>query len=113
MNTKSKEFQALRSKWYNKLKRAGFVDAETPSGSLKEFHSTKFTKKRGAEETRRYYELAGHLLSSYPFPDEVSKTIWRYHAAGMVSTEIARRTKVSLAVVEKLINDLQGHFVGV
>ena len=86
MDNKSKEFKALKSKWYSKLKKEGFEDIESSEDSLKVWETHVFTKRYGSTRfgaKRRYYELASHFLHEYKFDDDRTKLIWENHAAGV------------------------------
>lgn len=91
----SPKFKKLQSEWYKKLKVAGFEDAETQKGALKEWHSFRFNKNSSnltiqeMQETATYYTKAEHLLNSFEFKSELHKTIWKLHSEGKSYREIS------------------------
>jgi hypothetical protein len=109
MKIKSPEFRALQSKWYRRLKSEGFTDAEDAKGNLKKFHAKRFAQVKDFEAKQRYYELAEHLLQTFPFTSKESRLIWRRHAAGATSMEIAMELNISFEAVEASIEYVASH----
>lgn len=90
------DFECLKTYWYQKLKEAGFNDAENNRGYLKDWHSTRFTKDYTFEkfkEKRDYYQVASEFLFDYSFPNEFERQVWEFHVLGLSSREIAFELK--------------------
>lgn len=124
MNPKDKEFKALQTKWYEKLKKKGFEDIETDEDNLKVWHSFFFTDRRENRYTKgswdskeEYYRLAGQFLHEHEFIDATDRFIWEHHAAGKNNREIldllkSRRTKVrNVRHVDSRVRDLAEEMV--
>lgn len=97
---RTKKFEALRDKWYAKLEKSGFADAEQKDGHLKEWHSYNFSgsaRSRYSKELfaskEEYYRLAGAFLHSHTFKDERDRIIWEGHTHGKTLDEISAELK--------------------
>jgi hypothetical protein len=96
----SREFKALKAKWYGKLHKSGFDDIEHDEEHLKRNASEPFTSKtRGRryrdkqvyfESREEYYRLAGRFLNEHKFSDKKEELIWSLHSEGMSIREIAK-----------------------
>lgn len=91
---KTKKFLELRDKWYTKLEKSGFVDAEQDEDNLKQWDSYSFSGSRRARYNKdlysskeEYYQLAGKFLNSYEFKTKKERLIWECHAEGKTVTE--------------------------
>jgi hypothetical protein len=89
------EFVRLQKKWYKRLAKDGFEDAEDagPYRFLKDWHGTNFTHidpvvKQASEE---YWEDAFAFLNTHRFSRPIEKTIWRLHCQGLTKREIAQK----------------------
>lgn len=91
-----KEFEALRAKWYAKLKKDEFDDIEQLDGQLK-VHSQRIIRaqenKVAHEAKVDYYRLAGQFLHEYQFKRGLDKFIWSRHADGVSLRDIAEEIK--------------------
>ncbi len=108
---KSKELIKSQKEWYNKLKHEGFkdieyFDKEMEPKSMLYREATKFAiaNQNTFESTEQYYIEARQLYWEYDFEDEVSKSIWFYHAEGLAYRKIAKLLKVPYLRVFKTIN---------
>jgi transposase-like protein len=98
---KTKKFNALKDKWYKKLEKAGFEDAEDDENHLKQWHSFNFSDNKQSHRfsaalfssKAEYYRLAGQFLHTHEFKKPVEKVIWTYHADGKTNREISRLLK--------------------
>lgn len=112
---KNKSFQKLQEKWYGKLKKEGFEDAEHDEDHLKLHHKYRFDAyceeiTYNAKES--YYRLAGQFLGDHNFKTKTDKVIWDLHSQGFSYREIVKlarrhgiRTKKDkvLATVQRLV----------
>lgn len=109
MNKNSKEFLALKTKWYKKLDQSGFDDIEQDDDHLKRWHSRFFSSKYPTavfEAKQEYYRLAVHFYGTYKFDSDEEKTIWTLHANGKSIREII------LALKEKNIHSYKNKVHG-
>jgi len=114
MNRNSREFKSLQSKWYGKLKKSGFNDIEASSGMLKDYHSKRFTGSDAVSfsEKERYYQLAGQLLHTYPFPNATARAMWRMHAGGSSMEYISDALNLKIEIVARFVKKMEGHIKG-
>jgi hypothetical protein len=98
MNPDSPEFKALRAKWYARLARAGFKDAEVV-GHHQDFIKNPVTRHLygGAKEgrgfhagvRREYYEAAQDWYRrNKKWISPLHKKVWKLHSEGMTGREI-------------------------
>lgn len=121
LNKNDDEFLALQAKWYGKLKKSGFKDAEQDEDHLKVWSSRlfngtvngqQFTQKRSYYESREdYYRLAGWFLNEYPFKTPKDKLIWQLHSEGISIRNIIlilkkKHFKVHVRMVHPLLKEL-------
>lgn len=110
----SKDFLALRHKWYNKANRGSrykdieFTDWETgDSGNLLRGMSLADMERRWRPDKQRYYELARQhhwtLEERKPRPKRVHRRIWQLHSEGVSQANIATQLKVGRGTVAKVI----------
>lgn len=134
----SKEFKALRDKWYRKLAKSGFKEIEdvnSPNEMLKRWDSTWFMGRTSARpggkdytetksinspyakasdsgakfrQIQEYYYLAEHFLGEYQFAKVVHKRYWDMHSKGLSNREIAIKTKHSRKLINTVIKELKG-----
>ena len=101
MDWKNKQFQDLKAKWYKKLKKSGFEDAEQDEERLKSWSLEKNSKSRrpGASDSdvamlnsskAEYYRQAGFFLHEYKFESRIDRYIWEKHANGVSHRNIAK-----------------------
>lgn len=128
MSNLSAKDKKLQKKWYDKLKKEGFVDIEQDEDTLKSWHSqlfinrhTNFTEKSGKREAKfdatwftsqeEYYRLAGIFLHDHEFKSDIEKLIWELHSAGENKASIyrelvSRNRKVHREGIYKIIKTL-------
>ncbi len=114
MNTRDKDFQLLQDKWYAKLKKSGFEDAEKDEQSLKQYSSGLMGTQRESYSVRKvyydsvqdYYIMAEHFLNEHKFKSN-ERTIWSLHSQGISARDIALSTKSSKSVVSRKICQLR------
>jgi len=93
MDQNSPEFKALQKKWYKKLEKSGFEDAERPDGNLK-WWASRFDRKwynptaDAAKEA--YYRFAGQFLHGHTFEDPMEREIWALHSEGVSMRNIVK-----------------------
>lgn len=98
---KSKEFKALKDKWYSKLKSEGFKDAESfneASGEDKLIKWDTHEIRVRAEGTdpekfyvkQEYYYKAHQFLNNYSFKTQTDRHIWELHSEGYGFRMIAK-----------------------
>lgn len=107
---KTREFKKLQSKWYKKLEKSGFEEAENTaleSNPLKKWHSSYFQAvSHGAENAifkQEYFRLAGIFLHDYSFETRKDMKVWALHAQGLPIREIARLCKTQKDKIHKTI----------
>ena len=71
--------------WDRKLKRSGFVDAETRHDKLKTWtcRGRQARAKVCIEASAEYFRAAGFFLHEYKFESEVERAVWECHAEGL------------------------------
>lgn len=93
------ELKKLQKEWYKKLEDTGFNDIEKNESSeynVKRPVSKRFTEKnklfrKGTWVVKQeYYDMALEFLNVYPFPRELDKVIWEYHANGLTVRDISQ-----------------------
>ena len=96
---KSESYEALRDKWYGKLKKSGFKDIENCDTGLLNDWSLRFSRTDAAANVGRtvYYREAGQFFYSFPFANKVDKRIWELH-----SEAISIRNIVKILTKEKV-----------
>lgn len=114
---KDKKFEALKNKWYKKLKQSGFDDIENKNGDLKKYEATYWKRKaqyttesqmQTGEAKETYFRLAGHFLHDFSFESVEDKEIWKRHSAGETIDAISATTKsVSRYKIYKIIVGLR------
>lgn len=85
MDKNSKEFLALKRKWYAKLDKEGFKDIENEAGLLKKWSSYWLRSKHTSatfDAKQEYYRLAGQFLHDYQFGSALDRIIWEMHSEG-------------------------------
>lgn len=95
---KAESFADIQKKWYAKLKKSGFEDAERPEGD-------RFALKNPSEACKRdivikdyyakleYYSMARKFIHDYKFESNLEKVIWEYHSEGVSVRNIAKLLK--------------------
>ena len=109
----SKEFLKLQKKWYEKLKKSGFEDAETGpylkqySSRLFETNQHKMINNNNTElyyaTKEQYYRIAGHFLHEHVFQDPIHKTIWQEHSEGLSVREIGKLHRLGPNVIQRIV----------
>lgn len=92
----SKQFKALKDKWYKKLEKSGFEDAEKDENSLKSWHSYIFVVEDDTtfqESKKTYYSMAGKFFHDYVFKSKKDKAIWELHSEGISIRNINKTLK--------------------
>lgn len=119
----SLEFNELRKKWYEELKKGGFEDAEEFKGDyLRYWHSQLFQNKAlktngfyGPESFQiksDYFYYASQYAAWAEFQDETEKTIWYLHSEGLSSRSIAEKLgRFGHVKVNKTVQRLRAHFL--
>lgn len=106
------DFLALRKKWYAKLKKKGFKDAELidwktgDSYECMEGISKADLKRCYTPDKQRYYELARQWLWDLRERKDVSKrdlTIWGHHSDGRSYRWIEQKTGIKRGTTERVV----------
>lgn len=99
---KKSDYEKERDKWYAKLKKAGFEDAERNENDLKQGSSRLFIRHKYAavlwESKQEYYRLAEFFLNEHKFESELERAVWEYHTNGISASDISetlRKAKVT------------------
>ena len=109
---KTKAFKDLNAKWYAKLKKDGFEDAESDEDHLIDWSRTLFSKRPEYDQSKEeYYRLAGQFLHDHTFQTETERKIWELHQDGVSIRKIVKllkkkRLKVSHVSVFQTIKSL-------
>lgn len=109
----TKKFKALQERWYNRLAKDGFKDAEVFKENnvyLRDLHSTYFQKKYDPKAFRYkqiYYEKAVDYVHRMPwFMSAYEFTVWHLHADGKSLRDIARELETKIGRIHKIIRRL-------
>jgi DNA-binding NarL/FixJ family response regulator len=106
MDTKSKQFQKLKTTYYKKLKDEGFVDIET-QGEDGLLEKSIRPKRRGiAESVSRldFYRCASDYLFNGEFKSVRDWVIWAGFVEGKSVRVIAAALNLSKSAVDRAIN---------
>lgn len=92
MKNPKDDFEKLQKKWYAKLKKSGFEDAESDEYNLKVWSSVFFAHRSISQiqAKQAYYQMATNFLVDYKFENERDKIIWEYHSNGMSVRDIGK-----------------------
>lgn len=108
----TKEFKALQTKWYDKLKKKGFDDIEDTQSTkefIKEWHSVYFQKRHTPMSfyaKQEYYYLAQTFLNEHPFQTKQEKRIWILHSEGLSIRKIAIELNTKIWKVHRAVRFL-------
>lgn len=92
MKSKKDSFKELQKKWYKKLAKEGFDDAELDEDNLK-LWSTRFFARHSIEQIQAkqaYYQMAENFLHEYKFDTKRDHIIWEYHTGGISVRDIVK-----------------------
>lgn len=115
-NTKSYDFNSLRSEWSKKLKQNGFRDIETrDAGDV--IHSEEIIFDDLVYGYEDYYQYCHVILREFRFACDSDRLIFELHAEGLSSREIDKwfmmncpQVKTSLATIKRRINKIKKEF---
>ena len=106
---KTREFKALKEKFYKKLTKEGFRDIENDRGELID-HQTAYDfsqriafKKDLIIEIEGYYSWAGEMFWYGKFRCRLDKSIWLMHSQGQSSSVIGSAVKRDASRVSRKI----------
>lgn len=95
---KPESLASLKKKWYAKLEKSGFEDAERPEfdryalkSSSDKFNTADTVRDYYAKT--EYYSMARKFLHDYKFSSNLEKVIWEYHTEGISVRNIAKLLK--------------------
>ena len=104
------EFFSLQRKWYEKLKKKGFIDIEKTQKNkafLTQYHSHYFFRHHQPEEiesTQAYYRMCYEFYWHYHgFKTKREKMIWWLHSEGHSNREIIEQTKQTYYKIQNMI----------
>ncbi len=108
------EFKSLQKKWYNKLAKDGFVDAEeydSPREMLKRWHGKDFEAKDFVtiQASQAYYSEATEMLNWFEFDCKEDKQLWELHANGSSVREIAKKLKKPKSTIHDAVLRLRSN----
>ena len=98
------DFQQLKAYWYQKLKDAGFKDAESPRGHLKDWPAQRLKRDytpEKFEEKQNYYRYAAQFLFEHDFPSPHERKVWELHSQGYSLREIVHRLRKPHGTINK------------
>ncbi len=107
------KFKKLQEKWYAKLEKSGFEDAEDTKQEhmpLKAWHNSYFFRRYNAltfEAKRAYYDTAATWGAEYIFDSKREREIWSLHCEGLSYKEIAKKLKTYKNLVHLTIARLR------
>ncbi len=93
----TKKFKDLKSKWYGKLEKDGFVDIEhKEKDQLLRYDDSYF--KAESDPVRfaakqYYYEAASKFFWEHDFKDKKTRLIWQLHSEGKTYEQISTELK--------------------
>jgi hypothetical protein len=110
---KTPQFEALRGKWYKKLKQSGFEDIEHQD-MLKRWDGHIFARydPYSSSMKQEYFRLAGIFLNEHEFASKTDRDIWSLHSEGATLDEISAKVKrrnfkrSSRSAIRLIIKDL-------
>lgn len=104
MSQGDRDFEELKTYWYQKLKESGFEDIETPYGCFKDSPERRlrrdYTPDR-FQEKQEYYRLASQLLFDHSFRSSFDKKVWGLHTEGFSLREIAMQLRTPSNQINK------------
>ena len=111
------EFRRLKDEFYRKLKASGFRDIENEQGYLTD-HQTQFDFEQRLlfrpglfEENRDYFIWAEHMMTFGSFQNHQDQTIWKLHALGVSSHEIAGEVNCSQTWASRKIRGIRKYLI--
>lgn len=128
---KTKEFAKLKSKWYKKLTKSGFVDEEHSETKLKKFSGvTSIDRIDGTSKLEdwaewghsslsiadhwksTYYSRCRQFLEEYKFKNKKEKAIFEMHSEGIGIRAIADKLKTYRRkvheTIQRLVKEMKG-----
>ncbi len=107
---KTKAFKQLQAKWYKKLEKVGFEDAEVfhDEPFLKTWHSHRFKSVADLAARTTYFANAAWFLEHHCFDTSLEKRIWKCHADGLSMRETAKVLKMRHGKVFLVLKKLKG-----
>ena len=119
---KTKKFTDLKNKWYGKLEKSGFRDAEKDEVNIKQYSGK--TRIREAWEKEgitlehpdltpiadtykyNYYQNCREFLGKYTFKNKTERTIFEMHTEGLGLRVIAVKLKTYKRKVHEILQRL-------
>lgn len=109
----SPKFRKLKEKWYQKIKKKGFVDIENERQDLIDHQSVyDFSQRIGfknliMESIRDYYYWASDMIMEGKFESAIDRKIWVLHSLGRSSREIGASVKLDQSYVCRKIKKIR------
>jgi hypothetical protein len=122
MSPNKREFRKLEKKWYEKIKKAGFVDIEDTTKRdrpLKEYHSFQFVNKDAIVRKHKkapyqyqiekfrfepsFREVCATIATYSSFSRSKVSALWDLHVEGKTEREIARAFDCSKTKIHKIL----------
>lgn len=100
--TPSEKLAALTKKWYEKLRKEGFEDAERNETELYKYsqnayrtYSKKDLDQAGTSIAAKeeYYTMSEHFLNEHKFKNPMERYIWEQHTQGYGGRKISAKLK--------------------
>lgn len=113
--SKADQLKSLTEKWYAKLAKEGFKDAEYDERNLKFYTSAMcdrgYDNEAWVNGKIDYYRMAEHFLNEHKFSSSAEKYMWELHSNGMgvrgISTKLkARNVKKDKNAVSQILRGL-------
>lgn len=105
--------KALVAKWYAKLAKAGFQDAEQQFDNgelmLKQWATSWQYRTSPTEylERQAYYQRASDFLHTHNFVSKLEREIWQLYADGISQKQISEQLKLSKGMVNSALRRLR------
>lgn len=112
---KTKKFKTLQDKWYKKLEKTGFEDAEQDEVYLKQFSGKtgimegselRGTTELGETYKYNYYRNCREFLDTYKFKNKTEHKMFEMHTEGLGVRVIADKLKTYRRKVHETIQGL-------
>lgn len=98
----SKEFKKLQSRWYKKLKAAGFVDLEDKYENLYSPDTRTIAWRNKDAILQFFLKLDSYLTETKRLPKNHRK-ILKLWSSGMYQSDISKKTHIPLITVKLII----------
>lgn len=122
---KSKKFETLKKRWYSKLAKSGFVDAEQDEEYLNQFSgkitgSDEYLDEDGSQYAwdqllgnqvksdakAEYFRWCRHRLNDYNFKTKRDQKVFEMHSEGLGERAIAKNLNLTRGKIAQTLKRL-------